>query len=140
MSSTMHKPQESTMIRRTCVLVGLLALFLQGSSGGHMLLVQHTRCADHGELVHPGDAHPHVAAEHAQPDSAAVHGTPDAGSDKTHEHCSVSANRRDGLVAIVDAPASAHVCAMPHGVAVAHEFIVTDPARFRVAPKNSPPA
>jgi hypothetical protein len=130
----------SLMIRRACVLAGLLALFLQGSSGGHMLLVQHTRCAQHGELVHKDEAHQHVAAEHADANAVAVQGTPDAGFDEAHDYCSVSADRRDGLVAIADARASAHVCKAPHGIALASAFVASDAARFLVAPKNSPPA
>jgi len=128
------------MIRRACVLAGILALFLQGSSGGHMLLVEHARCAEHGELVHNGEAHDHVASEHGRADSATVHGTPDAGADEAHEHCSASADRRDALVSIVEAQVSARVSEAPHGCTLPNAFVVADTARFRVAPKNSPPA
>jgi len=128
------------MIRRACVLAGILVLFLQGSSGGHLLLVEHGRCAEHGELVHNGEAHDHVASEHGHTDSVAVHGMPDAGADEAHEHCSASADRRDALVSLVEAQLSARVNEAPQGSTRPNAFIVADTARFRVAPKNSPPA
>jgi hypothetical protein len=128
------------MIRRACVLAGLLALFLQGSSGGHMLLVEHTRCTEHGELVHSGDAHQHVAGKHAYADATSVHGTPDAGTGETLDHCAVSVDRRDAIGSIGAALPSARVCEGRHSVALADTFVATDTSRFRIAPKNSPPA
>ena len=117
----------------------MLALFLQGSSGGHMLLVEHARCVEHGELVHNGEAH-HVAAEQSHAKSPAIHGTPDVGTEEAHDHCSVSADRRDALVSIADAQPSAQVTVAAADIAPLQAFVVAGTARFRVAPKNSPPA
>jgi hypothetical protein len=96
------------MIRRACVLASILGLFLQGSTGGHMLLVEHSRCVEHGELVHNSEAHAHVSAAHPHADLAAVHAT--------HNGDSV------------------------HDVGVTDAFVAPLAARFRIAPKNSPPA
>ena len=128
------------MIRRACVLAGLLALFLQGSSSGHMLLVEHTRCTDHGVLVHNADAHQHVAAEHAHANAPSVHGTPDAGAGEAHDHCAVSVDRRDALGSIGPALTSTPVCQARAVFAIADAFVAVDTSRFRIAPKNSPPA
>lgn len=84
------------MIRSTCILFGLPALVLQGSSGLHMLLVEQSRCAEHGELVH-GDAHPHDPGQSGHAESAELRGTPEAGTDGNHDHCSVYADRRTAL-------------------------------------------
>ena len=128
------------MIQSACVLAGLFAVFLQGSSAGHMLLVQHTRCAEHGELVHDGDAHRHVAGEHAHVDTASVPGMPDLGSGEAHDHCALSVDRRDALVSIAAPAGSTLVGEAPRGVALADAFVPTDTSRFQLAPKNSPPA
>ena len=128
------------MIRSACVLAGLLALFLQGSSGGHMLLVEHTRCVEHGGLVHQSDAHQHVAGEHAHADSTAVHGVPDAGSEEGHDHCVVSADRRDAVGSVSAPVLCSGALEAPHVLAPTDASAVTRTARFRIAPKNSPPA
>jgi len=128
------------MIQSACVLAGLFAVFLQGSSAGHMLLVQHTRCAEHGELVHSGDAHQHLAGAHSHADAAAVHGTPGPGSDEAHDHCALSVDRRDAIVSIGAPVCSTHSFETPHAFAPNEAFGVARTARFRIAPKNSPPA
>ncbi|MBW1757036.1 MAG: hypothetical protein JRJ80_12810 [Deltaproteobacteria bacterium] len=128
------------MIRRVWVLTGLLILFLQGSSSGHMLLVEHARCTEHGELVHNGAAHQHVAGKHAHSDAPSVHGTPDAGSEQAHDHCTPSVDRRDAIGSIADPLTSTRVCEARRGFALADAFVATDTSRFRIAPKNSPPA
>ena len=128
------------MIRRACVLASLLGLFLQGSSAGHILLVQHTRCAEHGELVHSRDAHQQPAGEHSHADAAAVHGTPGPGSDEAHDHCALSVDRRDAIVSFCAPVCSTRSFETQHAFAPNEAFGVARTARFRIAPKNSPPA
>lgn len=128
------------MIRRACVLAGMLGLFLQGSTGGHMLLVEHLRCVEHGELVHNSQAHAHVSAAHRDADLAAVHATRDGDSDQAHEHCALSFDRRDALTSVDPAPLSAPPVDAVVGVVLTDAFIAPTAARFRIAPKNSPPA
>jgi len=129
------------MIRRVCVAVGMLGLFLQGTQGGHMLLVGHSQCAEHGERVHGGDAHRSVTTRHAHlhADSAVVRGTPDPSEDGEHEHCAQGADRRIAAVGVAAA------VAIPTPVDTSPDFVAQDPlvtgaARFRIAPKHSPPA
>jgi hypothetical protein len=130
------------VMRRACALLALFALFLQGSSGGHVLLVEHTRCAEHGELVHGQPAHLHVATAHeeAEAKGPTFKKHAPASEEEPHGHCALCADRRDA-VAEVDAPQ------LRLGFArITAPLLTEDPAlvlqsrRFRIAPKNSPPA
>jgi hypothetical protein len=105
-----------------------------------VLLVEHTRCAEHGELVHGGDAHDHVSGEHAHSKAATLSGLPDAGSDEAHDHCSVSANRGDAAVSFVDSKAWIRFAGLLHDPTLTSAVIVPSTPRFRIAPKGSPPA
>ena len=130
----------SAMIRRVCALGALFALFLQGSSGGHMLLVEHTRCAEHGELVHQGVAHEHAAHAHTDRHTAAFESASDEGSDGAHEHCALTADRRDALGTVAESPVLTRVDATMEDVAFARTIFTSGASRIHVAPKNSPPA
>jgi len=113
---------------------------LQGSSGVHILLVQHTRCPEHGELVHSSRTHHHLLETHADPYPSVSDGTRDASAEEGHEHCSLSAHRRDALVSFAETGALARILEAPHDVMLADAFVLADSVRFRVAPKTSPPA
>jgi hypothetical protein len=119
--------------------MGLLGLFLQGSSGGHMLLVEHTRCAEHGELVHGSEAHAHRSHAPSAAEGSATVEAHEAGADDSHEHCLLCADRR----ATAAASAGSVVIdirtrdAAP-GLRTVHEL--AGPPQHRIAPKNSPPA
>ena len=126
------------MIRRVCVLAGMLALFLQGSSAGHMLLVEHARCTEHGELVHSDGEH--VATDHTHANAPAVHGTPDPDSEEAHDHCTASLDRRGGIVAVVAPLVSTGAVQTSNELAPGNALVIPTAAQFRIAPKNSPPA
>jgi hypothetical protein len=105
-----------------------------------MLLVEHTRCAEHGELAHIGDAHGHEPSEQTAGKPAGVHQSPEDPSEEAHEHCALSANRRDALT-----PADgARVSPVPSRDASERPLLAPlhadESGRFRVAPKTSPPA
>ena len=129
----------TAMIRRSCALMGLLALFLQGSSGGHMLLVEHRQCAEHGELVHGSEAHAHGTHSPAGAEESATVAAHDAGADDSHEHCLLSVDRRataatsaSSVVIDLRTPDAAPAPRTVHALA--------GPPLHRIAPKNSPPA
>ena len=140
MSSTTHSLCGSAMIRRACVLAGLFALLLQGSNGGHMLLVEHTRCAEHGDLVHGTQEHHHAEGDHAEADAVALEAVSDEAAEVAHEHCSLNAERRDGDVAVSDAAVSPCLVASAELGVAPTAFASVEAERFRLAPKNSPPA
>jgi hypothetical protein len=126
------------MIQRACVLAGILGLFLQGSAGGHMLLVEHARCAVHGDLVHDSDPRRHGLARHASADVASAQASQDTGSDEAHDHCTPSSDRRDATVVIGTSLQGAHLRDAGQTLVVAHALIVPRAVRLRIAPKNSP--
>ena len=128
------------MIRRACVLASLLALFLQGSNGGHILLVEHSRCAEHGELVHQGEAPHHDASTHVETDGVTLEGVSNEASGDAHQHCALTVDRRDALVSIVEAQTSPSCIDASPSALPPDPFVFVVAKRFRVAPKNSPPA
>ena len=128
------------MIRRACLLAGILAVFLQGSNGGHMLLVEHARCPEHGELAHNGESHHHETGGHAESDSPTFQNTSTDRPEEAHEHCGFSADHRNALIAISGAQLSTHAYETRVDFVLASVFVGPSGARFRIAPKNSPPA
>lgn len=128
------------MIRRICVLGALLGLILQASTGGHMLLVQHSRCAEHGELVH-GHAPNHYRADtRGQTEGPAFQVDSEGGADEGHDHCGLLANRRDAVAAIVEARLRAELVETPARPLLCHADLAPQTTLIRIAPKNSPPA
>ena len=103
-----------------------------------MLLVEHTKCAEHGELVHDGHAH-RADAPSRTDRSWQSHSTPQ--SEASHDHCSLASDRRHavppivgaGVTGLLEIDATSRFEAV--GVASWDTF-----KRFRLAPKNSPPA
>lgn len=105
-----------------------------------MLLVEHTQCAEHGELVHGSEAHHHDAFTHAETDRLAFESSSKDASGEAHGHCALSVDRRDATPSIVQAkvalcPVEASPSAAPDAL-----FALVATERFRIAPKNSPPA
>jgi len=139
MAASQRHLSQFRMIRGSCVLTALLVLVLQGASGGHMLLVEHSRCAEHGELVH-GEAHQHDAVQDRQAESAALRGSPDASSDEAHDHCSVLTDRRDAFVSIADAGDGIQASESQAELRHFDADIATSTSRLQLAPKTSPPA
>ncbi len=127
----------SLVIRRACGTLAILVLFLQSAGGGHMLLVEHTKCAEHGDLVHSAHGHSVNLAPNADRSLRSPFNTEDEAS---HEHCSLATERRDAVTPIVDAWVIGTLTIDApdrFGAAVAPSEIAP---RFRLAPKNSPPA
>ena len=127
------------MIRRSCVLLAAVGLFLQGSQGGHMLLVEHTRCAEHGDLVH-GEGHDHGVGDAATAEHRALEAAANLGDEEAHGHCSHASERRD---AAADVPTS-HALALRRDEPIPSlreaSAFPTLAQLYRTAPKNSPPA
>jgi hypothetical protein len=105
-----------------------------------MLLVEHTRCAEHGELVHEGERHHHDAVADSSEDGAAVESGGKEPASSTHEHCALTADRRDAVVSTAESPLYGALAIVSDEQAFEQRFVHVDVARFRVAPKNSPPA
>ncbi len=102
-----------------------------------MLLVEHTKCAEHGELVH--DAHGHPVDLTADVDRS-LRGTSDPEREASHDHCSLATERRDAVTPIVDAWVTGLRTIDASDRFQMEEAWFENAPRFRVAPKNSPPA
>jgi hypothetical protein len=120
-------------------LATLLALLGLSADLSHMVLVSHTVCAEHGEVVHGGDSH---EVPSASPDDD-VPGQHASNADRTsaadHEHCCGVATHGGALLA---APP-----ALPTQLLGAFDELTIAPAGatitrrlYLLAPKTSPPA
>ena len=128
-------------IRNTCFHVALLGLLLQGSSAGHMFFVEHGRCAEHGELVHGQPSHAHAKPAHHETSEVAIQSTPGTSSEEAHDHCLLASDRRDAAARVSHARIGAAPLAHAPDRFARNQLGPRDEStRFRVAPKNSPPA
>ena len=130
----------SAALRRPLLLSVMVAGVLQGTSGGHMLLVKHTRCAEHGELVHNEGSHVHQTGERTSTRRTASLGAVRDTGGAAHEHCTLLGDRQDALAA----PCGSQVCRLVDAgwqpPAFDDTWSTTGPQLFRLAPKHSPPA
>ena len=137
--------------RVVAVLLAALTLAAPLTGYLHLALVEHTRCAEHGELIE--------GARAARPDHAALaspappalvfvdrssrveDGAVPAEHGHGHEHCLLSPFRRERAscgAALAVAPVH-DVAADEHASAVASAPRTGAIALYRIAPKNSPP-
>ena len=128
------------------VLAAFVALLLTASALGqaaHFLLVPHTICAEHGELLELAQRASHQAAAPAGERSLAGHdrvASPDAAVE--HEHCQALA-RGQREQALPPAPPAALLPATPvEEVAIFSDEMALGRgiSRWLLAPKTSPPA
>jgi hypothetical protein len=111
---------------------------------GHLLIVHHTVCAEHGEAIHAG-LPSQAQALPARPQRAAgdvgltADGRPPA--EDAHDHCLTRANTRErfALLPFLDVTPGPLLLAarLPSPAAVT---VVPALAVLRLAPKNSPPS
>lgn len=138
---TSHRPKqtESLAFVRVCAVLGLLAVFLQGSGPGHLWLVEHAQCPEHGDLMH-GEAHAGSTPSSLLSNTPSFESHGGAPSNADHEHCPVAAERR-WAVAPISGAQLAEALEVAEDSRWGPPAIVarTGIARFRVAPKNSPP-
>lgn len=128
------------LLRRVPALIALLALMAQLGSCLHVALVEHVRCAEHGEWEH-ADTHARPApgsdGEHSGAPIAAT--LREGAEPHAHDHCSVSVDRREltqpdsawSLVLAAESAAESQERSafVPGGTACVYGY----------APKNSPP-
>jgi hypothetical protein len=139
--------QPSSSRRRLgAAAVATLCLVAQLAIVTHAAVVEHVRCPIHGDLVHPGEPHEHhdLHVIHDAPnvapldDSDAAAPLDDRDADE-HEHCIVLGHRREaapGVAPLDGEPCETEWLAPPAPSSVPRASPV---ARYRLAPKNSPP-
>jgi hypothetical protein len=129
--------------------------FLLGNLGSliHEATTTHTRCPEHGELVHgetpAADDHGGLALDVAEPagdgtarpsgDAARIRALPQAGSHE-HEHCYVTCPTRGRIDPAARAPSEHAPLAERAPLALAADLGSAGRPLYRTAPKTSPPA
>jgi hypothetical protein len=122
-------------------MVALLGVVGWLSNIGHLTFVSHAVCAAHGELVHG-----HLSHEQTPPPSAlgADDGskapdlaTADAANDHGHGHCATSLHQ--ACAAAWPIPIAPTMLTWPIAVSSLVLENATNTARYRFAPKTSPP-
>jgi len=109
---------------------------------GHLLIVRHTICPEHGEAIH-SESLSHAQATSPSDESAAAGAALGSGAPPTehaHDHCLARANPRERF-ALLRAP---HVLAdppPPTAILLSLSAVSMAPAvaALLIAPKNSPP-
>ncbi len=128
--------------RTTTQLAGLLlsGLVLSGQAAtfAHLALVRHVTCAEHGELVHASDESVRRPPTQAGATVDAFASTVDH---HRHDHCLVCIFRRETSSGLVPVLQSAGLWRGVESAAAARPAVVgAAVARYRLAPKTSPPA
>lgn len=123
--------------------ISALLLSAQLLALGHLLIVRHTICPEHGEMIHSG---PPGAVQAMRPtrEGAAVDPALDGGavpSEHAHDHCLALANPRERfamLPALDLMPGSLLVPTT--GPTLSYVALAPAVAVLLLAPKNSPPS
>lgn len=126
---------------RAAAVATLLAFVLSSWLGArHDATTIHVRCAQHGELMDRGAPLAGESRSAASDRERRVHGAP-GDAVGGHEHCSLSTMIRTPRI-VPDSPvlAAARLAVVASTVAAVHVAITRDRARYRTAPKTSPPA
>jgi hypothetical protein len=128
-------------VARSRLFSGLLALGLvgaQGASLAHFALVKHAYCPEHGELIHP-DAEYRAPSAERHSSKPGLYAAEAAEREHGHDHCALAGHRRDSAL---PARTATSLIQADHRSAVAPDLASVPPSlpRFRVAPKQSPPA
>ncbi len=135
---------DSERVRRASLrAISTLLLLAQFATLGHLLIVRHTICPEHGEALHAGayGQAQGLPATHAGAtnDPALDKGT--APAEHAHDHCLARANTRErfALLPFLDvAPGPLLLAApLPSRTSAA---VTPALAVLRLAPKNSPPS
>ena len=127
------------LLRGVALTVGFVCLVAQFAAALHTLLVQHVRCAEHGEWVHVDEGHgPTIHVGRETPVEAAALRSSSSAEDHDHEHCLACAERK----LVLRWPALSGVRSP-----VARRALVSNRRVWRTssriygfAPKSSPPA
>jgi hypothetical protein len=129
----------ATWLRRSAaILCGIVFAFGVSAGPLHYALVEHQRCAEHGELVHGSDdAHGIAVASLDEVDTVSARE-----SHGEHGHCDVLASTPDDDgVRVGAATVNADVApALQSTVAPIAPRLIATSALWRAAPKQSPPA
>jgi hypothetical protein len=120
----------------TAVAFALFAA--QGASFAHLALVKHEYCPEHGEFEHV-EASPPARTAAPDPGIPGVAPRPAASGSHEHEACTVWAHRREATLTARPDVVVALVVQAAKVAPLVTRAPLSEP-RFRLAPKQSPPA
>jgi hypothetical protein len=137
----------SGSFRALSVSIACFLVFSQLSAFLHFIVVQHSVCAEHGELIHAGagdSVHSSAESSPFRADGETVDSAehaPGADTGHGHDHCSVCAQRRE-IAAFHRAPGVVPPNAETELVLAGDRGarILSSVPLYLLAPKNSPPA
>jgi hypothetical protein len=118
-------------------------VFLLVQLGGfaHLALVRHATCAEHGELLHTDEVASDQAAAVLAERQAVSRGSTPLPDGDTHDHCLLATAPPACAAVADDQPAATSLPPVEVSVGFAPEAgSPLERARYRLAPKNSPPA
>jgi hypothetical protein len=136
------RAKRSTGTRALALAAASCCLLGHGTNLTHFLFVRHAICAEHGDLVHAGEASEHAAAAHAGLATAAPALQTMPTSEPAHgdEHCAIVSDRREHALRSssqeLHAPAAADLAQSVAARAAPRAAVVPI---FLLAPKSSPP-
>ncbi len=137
-----QKHEAAPKLRAVAVLAASFVLVAQASGLGHLLLVQHSVCPQHGELIHVGEATTHpatVAAVAPSDDDVAGLTTDEGDAADSHERCTLLAERRERLLLRAPSSGLAVLALLSQRHAPPAELShAPQVPLLRVAPKSSP--
>lgn len=125
------------LVASLTLLLGIFCAFSQVSGALHWVLVEHARCAQHGEWVHVGeDDHAHSAA----PTRAASVSVEAAGTDEHgHDHCHFLRAPRELTLVPTAHTSLPEPWIVGSSVEVRGSDSKAPTTRYELAPKTSPP-
>jgi hypothetical protein len=137
----MAPKRPKSLLRLLTLWIGLSCILGQFSGVAHSLLVEHVRCAEHGDWAHGhDDSHgAGLQAQLARAPQAAGALASESGDEHGHEHCLSCVSRGETVLPGEDSSVQ-HQAARQHP---APEFgpgaVVVLQRVFSFAPKTSPP-
>lgn len=126
-------------MKRLLPMLVALTVVAQVAQAAHFVLVAHSVCAEHGELVHHAhDDDTHAVTQHEDEDAPnALYAAHVEDADQ-HDHCSTVSEQRQRIVPDrIESPQVAE-SALPTPVVTEHVAVVVLDC-LDVAPKSSPP-
>ncbi len=129
------------ILQRAALALALFAVGGQLFSVAHLLLVPHTVCAEHGELIHVEGVGSSAPSHEQDPTHSVYRPASGVDSADVHDHCLASATRREK----VTLPAVQSASVPAYGLAASHvrQEALAPPRALGIlafAPKSSPPA
>jgi hypothetical protein len=120
-------------------LTTILVVLSQLTAAGHMTLVRHTLCLEHGDLIHTSELS-HVALPSAPPPSHSAAEQSPPPDTVGHDHCQGASRLKEQLA--LPSSSVRLACGAADGdvlLALSRPVPLLPTSRLDVAPKQSPP-